>query len=86
MKINQTDVNNVDLKNFYNFKRLNWYEPKFEKKPNSNKFINSLTNQQLEKITQFVQSVPTLHHEQKYKCKKCEHENTLELRGLQDFF
>ena len=32
-----------DLKNFYNFKRLNWYEPKFEKKPNSNKFINSLT-------------------------------------------
>ena len=24
-----------DFKNFYNFKRLNWYEPKFEKKPNS---------------------------------------------------
>ena len=50
------------------------------------KFINSLTNQQLEKITQFVQSVPTLYHEQKYICKKCEHENTLELKGLQDFF
>ena len=50
------------------------------------KFINSLTNQQLEKITQFVQSVPTLYHEQKYICKKCGHENTLELKGLQDFF
>ena len=50
------------------------------------KYINSLTNQQLEKITQFVQSVPTLYHEQKYICKKCGHENTLELKGLQDFF
>ena len=57
-----------------------------EPKEEIDKFVNSLTNQQLEKITQFVQSVPTLHHEQKYVCKKCGHENTLELRGLQDFF
>ena len=57
-----------------------------EPKEEIDKFVNSLTNQQLEKITQFVQSVPTLHHEQKYECKKCGHENTLELRGLQDFF
>ena len=57
-----------------------------EPKEEIDKFINSLTNQQLEKITQFVQSVPTLYHEQKYICKKCGHENTLELKGLQDFF
>ena len=57
-----------------------------EPKEEIDKFVNSLTNQQLEKITQFVQSVPTLQHEQKYVCKKCGHENILELRGLQDFF
>ena len=50
------------------------------------KFVNSLTNQQLEKITQFVQSMPTMKHEQKFTCKKCQHENTVELKGLQDFF
>ena len=50
------------------------------------KFINSLTNQQLEKITQFVSNMPTLTHREKFKCEKCGHENTLALRGLQDFF
>ena len=50
------------------------------------KFVNSLTNKQLEKITEFVESMPTMKHEQKFMCKKCEHENTVELKGLQDFF
>ena len=50
------------------------------------KFINSLTNQQLEKITQFVNSMPTLTHKEEFKCEKCGYENTLSLRGLQDFF
>ena len=50
------------------------------------KFINSLTNQQLEKITDFVSSMPTLTHTEKFQCEKCRHENTLALRGLQDFF
>ena len=50
------------------------------------KFVNSLTNQQLEKITEFVESMPTMKHEQKFTCKKCQHENTVELKGLQDFF
>ena len=50
------------------------------------KFINSLTNQQLEKITQFVNNMPTLTHREKFQCEKCGHENTLALRGLQDFF
>lgn len=49
-------------------------------------FINSLTTQQLEKITSFVDGMPTLIHEQKYTCKKCSHENTLQMKGLQDFF
>ena len=50
------------------------------------KFINSLTNEQLEKITNFINTMPTLMYEKKYNCKKCKHENTVELKGLQDFF
>ena len=50
------------------------------------KFINSLTNEQLEKITNFINTMPTLMYEKKYNCKKCGHENTLQMKGLQDFF
>jgi len=50
------------------------------------KFVNSLTNDQLTKITEFVESMPAMSHEQKFTCKKCQHENTVELKGLQDFF
>ena len=50
------------------------------------KFVNSLTNQQLEKITEFVNDMPTLEHKEKFKCEKCGHDNTLALKGLQDFF
>ena len=57
-----------------------------EPKEEVEKFINSLTTDQLTKITDFVQSIPTLTHEQNFTCKKCGHENTLALKGLQDFF
>lgn len=50
------------------------------------KFVNSLNNDQLTKITEFVESMPAMSHEQKFTCKKCQHENTVELKGLQDFF
>ncbi len=59
---------------------------KHEPKEEVNTFINSLTNQQLEKITSFVDNIPTLIHEQTYECSKCGHENTLAMKGLQDFF
>ena len=50
------------------------------------RFVNSLNNEQLTKITEFVESMPTMKHEEKFTCKKCKHENTVELKGLQDFF
>lgn len=59
---------------------------KDESREEIEKFVNSLNNQQLEKITMFVESMPTLQHEQKFTCEKCGHENSLELKGLQDFF
>ena len=57
-----------------------------EPKEEVDNFINSLNNQQLEKITGFVQTMPVLKHSQEYECKKCGHKNTVELAGLQDFF
>jgi len=49
-------------------------------------FINQLTNQQLEKLTEFVQSLPTLTHNVEYVCESCNKENKVELKGFQDFF
>jgi len=50
------------------------------------KFVNSLTNQQLEKITSFASDAPKMTHTEDYNCKKCSAENKVELSGLQDFF
>jgi len=59
---------------------------KDEPKEEVERFINSLTNQQLEKITNFASDTPKLAHTQNYECKKCKTENKIELSGLQDFF
>ena len=59
---------------------------KDEPKEEVEKFMNSLTNQQLEKITAFVENMPRLSHKVEYDCKKCKTKNTIELSGLQDFF
>tara|TARA_B100000683_G_C12272368_1_gene466316 strand:+ start:7 stop:723 length:717 start_codon:yes stop_codon:yes gene_type:complete len=57
-----------------------------EPKEEIEKFVNSLNTKQLEKISEFVEKIPMLTYEEKFKCKKCNHENTLRLRGIQDFF
>ena len=44
---------------------------KDETKEEVENFINSLTNQQLEKITEFATNSPKLSHTQMYECKKC---------------
>lgn len=49
-------------------------------------FVNSLTSEQLEKITNYVQDLPTLTHVQKFTCKKRGKENEARFEGLQDFF
>jgi hypothetical protein len=59
---------------------------KDEPKEEIERFMNSLTNDQLEKITNLVENMPTLSHAEKYECKKCKHENIIELKGLNDFF
>jgi hypothetical protein len=50
------------------------------------RFVDSLTNSQLEKIMEFVDSIPKIVHDVPFKCISCNHANVLRLEGLQDFF
>ena len=49
-------------------------------------FINSLSTEQFQKVTEFVQEVPKLKYKEEYECEKCNAKNKIELEGLQDFF
>jgi len=49
-------------------------------------FLNSMTTGQLQDIAEFLQNIPALEHEIKYKCTECKHENEVKLKGLADFF
>jgi DNA-directed RNA polymerase subunit M/transcription elongation factor TFIIS len=49
-------------------------------------FMNSMTSSQLQKIAEFLENIPALEHEIKYKCTECSTENEIKLKGLADFF
>lgn len=49
-------------------------------------FLDGLNSQQFAKITEFFGSLPSLEHTIDFNCISCEHENTIELRGLASFF
>ena len=57
-----------------------------EPKANVNAFIESLSAAQFEKIKNFVQNMPRLEKEVRFKCAHCESENSGILRGIEDFF
>jgi hypothetical protein len=50
------------------------------------RFLESLTSDQYSLITDFMQSIPRLHHKEKFACEKCSHENEAEFNGIDDFF
>jgi len=49
-------------------------------------FVDNLTSDQFQKISNFFQNTPVLEYDLKFICEKCEHESSYELRGLQSFF
>lgn len=50
------------------------------------KFLDNLTSEQFAKVIEFVQSLPKLTEEVKFKCGSCGHDNSLTLEGIDDFF
>jgi len=49
-------------------------------------FLEGLTTTQLDLIMNFVNNLPKLKHTVDFNCNACNHENSLTLQGLQDFF
>ena len=49
-------------------------------------FIDSLNTKQMEKIRDFFNSMPTLKHTVKYKCKTCNEEKETTVQGLNSYF
>lgn len=61
------------------------HETKDYTKEERRDFFEQLNQQQMLEIQKFYESQPALQHEMKYKCDKCGKEETIFLRGLQDF-
>lgn len=49
-------------------------------------WIEMLNEKQLERIAEFVKSIPELRHDLKFSCHKCKTENRRTLEGLHSFF
>jgi len=49
-------------------------------------FLDSLSQQQFQKITDFFSTIPTMTYDIKYKCPHCTKQNKSTLEGIQDFF
>ena len=50
------------------------------------RFVSELTTQQYAALIAFFKNMPYLHQTINYKCGKCGQEETVDLRGLEDFF
>jgi hypothetical protein len=49
-------------------------------------FVESLNNDQFSKIIEVLGKAPYLSYDVKFKCKECNKDNVIELKGLIDFF
>jgi len=59
---------------------------KDEPKEEIETFLDGLTQEQFDGISEFVSNMPSLKHDVKFKCNECKESNTLTLNGIQDFF
>lgn len=50
------------------------------------KFLDGLNTSQFEKIMEFVNSIPVLKKDIKFKCQSCEHDNDQSVEGIESFF
>lgn len=49
-------------------------------------FLESMTSEQFEKVSQFANSIPNVTKTISFSCESCNHENEKILKGLDDFF
>lgn len=49
-------------------------------------FLDSMTSSQFAKIAEFVQSMPQIMHNIEFDCTNCGEHNSIEVKGMQNFF
>ena len=49
-------------------------------------WVQSLTLSQCETLSEFIDSIPTVHTNVEFTCDKCGHKKTVEIKGAQSFF
>lgn len=64
----------------------NVYNADEEAKEDLVDFVESFGSEQFKMIQDFFTNVPAMSYEDTFCCTKCQHENTIGLKGLQSFF
>jgi hypothetical protein len=49
-------------------------------------FIDSMTSEQFQKVSAYIEKMPRLEHDVHFKCVSCGEENDVKLQGMTDFF
>lgn len=62
------------------------YSRKDFSESDADKFVDSLTTDQFEKVANFYATMPYLHKEVHHKCERCGNEYDVSFKGIQDFF
>ena len=51
-----------------------------------NEFFESLTQEHFLKIQEFFDTMPYIYYNLKYECEHCDHNEKMDVRGIQNFF
>ena len=70
----------------YIFDEFNMYYVKDTEREEFYSFLESLTQEQFDKIVLFFESLPTIAHDVEHTCEKCEFKHKIHMEGLNDFF
>ena len=84
VKSNPLKVINLCIDKIYDSKSV--YEAKDSTDEELTEFVESLNHEQFQKIQNFFETMPKMQKEIKFKCSKCEAENSTVVERLQDFF
>ncbi len=62
------------------------YSLKDESSEEAIEFLESMTSEQFEKVTEYVNSIPSINKKITFNCNECGHHNEITLQGMDDFF
>ena len=49
-------------------------------------FLESMTKEQFENVSNFIEGMPKLQHDVKFECSGCQKKNNIKIEGIQSFF